>query len=277
MSGTIDATPLEGGAGAPEAGMELRMLRLPSEMVAATELVAGVWQVDVERAHVNPGLLTALAHAGNYVAGGFLGDELMAVCVGFFHPPFDRALHSHLAGVRLDAIGQGWGHAIKSHQRAWCLERGVTRVTWTYDPLVARNAYFNLHKLGCTIDSYLLDFYGDLGDGVNGGQRSDRALVVWDLERPVGPRPAATAGVEMPPAVLWADDERPVLDLDRAHHLQVCRIDIPSDIEKMRRVAPDLAARWRVALGHALGGLLAEGWSVSDFDRRGHYTLTRSS
>jgi len=45
----------------------------------------------------------------------------------------------------------------------------------------------------------------------------------------------------------------------------------------MRRVAPGLAVRWRVALGHALGGLLAEGWDVSDFDRRGHYTLTRSS
>ncbi|KAA0960010.1 GNAT family N-acetyltransferase [Microbacterium sp. ANT_H45B] len=277
MSGRIDGMRRDAGIGVPGAEMELRMLHLPSEMVAATELVAGVWNVDVERAHVNAGLLTALAHAGNYVAGGYRGDELMAVCVGFFHPPFDRALHSHLAGVRLDAIGQGWGHAIKSHQREWCLGRGVTRVTWTFDPLVARNAYFNLHKLGCRIDSYLLDFYGELGDGVNGGQRSDRALVVWDLERPVGPRSSVAADAEMPPAILWEDDGQPVLDLDRARGLQFCRIDIPSDIEKMRRVAPELAVRWRVALGHALGGLLAEGWDVSDFDRRGHYTLTRSS
>lgn len=255
---------------------ELRMLHLPSDMVAATELVASVWQVDVSHSHVNPGLLTALVHAGNYVAGGFRGAELMAVCVGFFYPPHEQALHSHLAGVRSDAIGTGWGNALKRHQRDWCLERGVTRVTWTYDPLVARNAYFNVHKLGCTIDAYLPDFYGVMGDGLNVGQPSDRVLAVWDLERP-GPRPPAPSGAQPPVAVLWSESGRPVLDRRRAHGLDTCRVEVPNDIEQIRRTDPDLAVAWRVALGEALGTLLADGWTVTDFDRRGHYNLTRSN
>jgi predicted GNAT superfamily acetyltransferase len=255
---------------------ELRMLHLPSEMVAATELVASVWQVDVNQSHVNPGLLTALAHAGNYVAGGFRGGELMAVCVGFFHPPQERTLHSHIAGVRSDAIGTGWGNAIKLHQRDWCLERGVTRVTWTYDPLIARNAYFNVHKLGCTIDAYLPDFYGLMGDGLNLGQPSDRVLAVWDLERP-GPRPPAAPGARAPVAVLWSESGRPVLDQRRAHDLRTCRVEVPNDIEQVRRADPALAVAWREALREALGTLLADGWTVTDFDRRGHYNLTRST
>ncbi|WP_167499392.1 hypothetical protein [Streptomyces malaysiensis] len=277
MTSETQGVPIETGLiEAEQAGAELRMLYLPSDMVAATELVASVWQVDVTQSHVNPELLTALAHAGNYVAGGFRGDELIAVCVGFFHPPLERALHSHLAGVRPDAVGTGWGHALKSHQRAWCLERGVTRITWTYDPLVARNAYFNLHKLGCTVDTYLPDFYGVMGDGLNSGQRSDRVLVVRDLERPAGPRRPIGNDIEPPAAVLWSEHGRPVLDLDRARALRTCRVDIPSDIEQVRRTDPDLAVGWRLSLGQALGGLLADGWVVTDFDRRGHYTLTRS-
>lgn len=255
---------------------ELRMLHLPSEMVAATELVASVWQVDVNQSHVNPGLLTALAHAGNYVAGGFRGKELMAVCVGFFYPPQEHTLHSHIAGVRPDAAGTGWGNALKLHQRDWCLERGVTRVTWTYDPLIARNAYFNVHKLGCTIEAYLPDFYGLMGDGLNLGQPSDRVLAVWDLERP-GPRPPAVPGAQPPAAVLWSESGRPVLDRRRADGLRACRVEVPNDIEQVRRADPELAAAWREALREALGTLLADGWTVTDFDRRGHYNLTRST
>lgn len=254
---------------------EFRTLHLPSEMAAATELLASVWQVDVNQSHVNPGLLTALAHAGNYVAGGFQGEELMAVCVGFFYPPWEKSLHSHIAGVRSDAVGAGWGNALKHHQRDWCLERGVTRVTWTYDPLVARNAYFNVHKLGCRIDAYLPDFYGVMGDGLNVGQSSDRVLAVWDLERP-GPRQPASREGQPSVAVLWSDGGRPVVDQRRAHGLCTCRVEVPHDIEQVRRADPELAVAWREALRETLGTLLADGWTVTDFDRRGHYNLTRS-
>ncbi|MCA2229295.1 GNAT family N-acetyltransferase [Nonomuraea aurantiaca] len=254
--------------------MELRLLHRPEEMSAASELVAQIWKVQNTQSHVSPELLTAFAHAGNYVAGGFRGHELMAVCVGFFYPPRENALHSHIAGVRPDAAGTGWGRALKHHQRDWCLARGVTRVTWTYDPLVARNAYFNLHKLGCEVEVYLPDFYGPMGDGLNQGQHSDRIMVAWHIGQATAP---SRAEKKHGPAVLRSVDRRPQLDLGRAVSLTRCVVEIPSDIEALRRHEPELAISWRLALRRALGGLLEEGWVVVDFDRRGHYCLTRST
>lgn len=252
--------------------VEIRLLHGPEEMEAASALAAQIWEVDNAHSHVSPELLMALAHAGNYVAGAYRGRELLAMCVGFFHPPHDNALHSHIAGVRADAAGSGLGKSLKLHQRDWCLDRGITRVTWTYDPLVARNGYFNVHKLRCEVVAYFPDFYGSMKDGLNQGQHSDRLLVAWHLDATdVDTQAVADPGV----TVLRSERGRPVLDLDEARDAQHCFVEVPSDIEVMRRDDPDLAAEWRVGLRHALGTLLRSGWVVVDFDRRGHYLLTK--
>ena len=73
-----------------------------------------------------------------------------------------------LALVTRRGRGHQVGHALKMHQRRWALERGLSTITWTFDPLVARNAYFNLAKLGATPVHYYEDFYGELGDELGG-------------------------------------------------------------------------------------------------------------
>ena len=93
-------------------------------------------------------LLRAFTKAGNYVGGAFDGGRLVGACVGFFHAPAEDALHSHIAGVAPGLTGRNVGFALKLHQRAWALLRGVSEIAWTFDPLVSRNAYFNLVKLG---------------------------------------------------------------------------------------------------------------------------------
>ena len=80
-------------------GVRVRSLHEPAEMEAAAVLLSKIWNVDESKPYIDPGLLVALAHAHNYVAGAYQGAELLAVCVGFFHSPPDRALHSHIAGV----------------------------------------------------------------------------------------------------------------------------------------------------------------------------------
>ncbi len=57
---------------------------------------------------------------------------------------------------------------MKLHQRAWAIARGIPVIEWTFDPLVARNAYFNIRKLGAMPVEYLPNFYGIMGDGING-------------------------------------------------------------------------------------------------------------
>src|SRR5664279_2293440 len=94
-------------------------------------------------------LLVAMEHAGTYVAGAFRANELVGVCAGFFGPPAAQVMHS----------------------------------------LVARNAAFNVRRLGASLEEYLVDFYGQMTDGVNAGQGSDRILVRWHLNAPIPMQP----------------------------------------------------------------------------------------
>src|SRR6478752_4811786 len=129
-------------------------------------------------------LLRAFTKAGNYVGGAFDGDRLVGACVGFFHAPTEDALHSHIAGVLPGLGGRHVGFALKLHQRAWAMLRGVGEIAWTFDPLVSRNAYFNLVKLAARPTEYLPNFYGAMLDSINGDDDSDRLLVRWELRAP---------------------------------------------------------------------------------------------
>jgi predicted GNAT superfamily acetyltransferase len=254
-------------------GVEIRELHGPAEMVAASKLLAGVWGLESSESHVNPGMLIALAHAGNYVAGAFDGPLMVAACIGFFHDPRDGALHSHIAGVVEGHAGHGVGKALKFHQRAWCLLRGVEIMTWTFDPLVARNAFFNLERLGARPVEYLPNFYGDMNDELNRGQASDRLLLRWELAGA-----AAAEGLRPVPAVavLRRGETGPVLDLSIDSRVDTCRIEIPSDMETLRRENPHAAERWRLAVRNAFIPLLADGWRIAGFDRSGFYRLERN-
>ncbi|MGC0417606.1 GNAT family N-acetyltransferase [Embleya sp. AB8] len=219
-------------------------------------------------------LLRALAHAGNYVAGAYRDGRLVGATVAFFGAPLGETLHSHVTGV-LPASG-GVGFALKTHQRDWALARGLRRITWTYDPLIRRNAYFNLVKLGARPEEYLPDFYGEMVDRVNEGDPSDRVLAVWELD---DPRVRAAVRREPPPAppcaagvALAERDGMPVVGRTDA---AVVLVGVPADIEAIRRVDATAARAWRLALREVLGGLLAAGGVVVGFDREVGYLVGR--
>lgn len=264
------------------AGVTIRELHSPAEMQEASDLLARIWRMAPGTSHLDSGLLVALAHAGNYVAAAEREGVMVAVCVGFFHAPERRTLHSHITGVAAEVGGRGVGAAIKFHQRAWALRNGADTVTWTFDPLVARNAYFNIHRLGASVAHYLPDFYGTMTDGINRGQPSDRILVAWNLRAPAGAEPdtsepdTSEPDASVPDAVaLTAVGNEPRVQLDRLGSARSCRVEIPADIEALRIEDPEAAIRWRFALRETLGGLLAEGWQVVDVPRSGGYRLRR--
>jgi len=166
------------------AGVAVRELAVLADLEAVYRLYDRIWRPDPSNPPVTTEMLRALSKAGNYVAGAYDGDELVGACVGFFSPPADEALHSHIAGVTAAALGRGVGYALKLHQRAWALARGAQTIAWTFDPLVRRNAYFNLAKLAATPAEYLPNFYGGMNDGINGDDETDRLLVHWPLAAP---------------------------------------------------------------------------------------------
>ena len=227
-------------------------------------------------------LLRAFTKAGNYVGGAFDGETLVGACVGFFHAPAEDALHSHIAGVAAGATGRNVGFALKLHQRAWAMLRGVSEIAWTFDPLVSRNAYFNLVKLGAQPVEYLPNFYGAMPDAINGSDESDRLLVSWRLRDPRVV--AACSGLTSP--VVVADELSAgavvALGVTEAGEPVPGRLDgatslvaVPPDIESLRVTDPAAAQRWRAAVREALTALVADGAGITGFDRSGWYLVRR--
>lgn len=233
---------------------------------AATHEAAALFDRIWNSAHVlDPSTLRALAHTGNYVAGAYAGATLVGASVGFFAA--DGHLHSHITGIAPEHQGHGVGRALKQHQREWTLARGRTAISWTFDPLVGRNAYFNLHTLGAVATDYLADFYGALDDGINAGDATDRLFVMWRLDPldvPPAPSPADV------PARLDRSGDEPV---PGAGGTRAFTVAVPPDIEKLRGAAPALAIRWRMAVRDALTEALAGGYRIAGITRDGRYVL----
>ena len=237
----------------------IRELTEVAELAAVARLFESIWG----REPATKELLRALAVTGNYVSGAFDGDELLGGCFGFLG---EDGLHSHVAGVAVP--GRGIGLALKRHQRAWALDRGLKTISWTFDPLVRRNAHFNLTKLGARPVAYLPDFYGVMPDGINGAGATDRLMVHWDLvDRPVWTVPD---GGEL--ALSVGDKGEPVRGESDAPVLLVA---VPPDIEALRRTDPALASEWRSATREVLQGLMSADASIVGFDRAGRYVIVR--
>ena len=251
------------------------------ELEGVVRLFATIWGRD-PNPPVTVELLRAFTKAGNYVGVAFDDGRLVGACVGFFHAPAEDALHSHIAGVEPGLDGRHVGFALKLHQRAWAMRRGVSEIAWTFDPLVSRNAYFNIVKLGAQPDEYLRNFYGTMLDSINGADDSDRLLVRWRLRSPEvvaacrGHYTPALASHELATGATVglgvSSEGAPVPgDLDGATVL----VAVPPDIGGLRSADPALAARWRVSVRETLAALMADGARIDGFDRAGWYVLRR--
>lgn len=225
---------------APE--VTIRALETVEEVFAASAVLSEVWGGD--RTGMPPNLLRALAHSGNYAVGLYDGERMVGASVAFFAAPAQRSMHSHITGVLAGYRSLGLGRLLKQHQRDWAFAHGVGHITWTFDPLVARNAHFNLRVLGARITEYLVDHYGAMDDGVNRGDESDRLMVSWAVAEPPVPTPDGGA-------------VRAV-------------VEIPDDIGALRRTDPTAAAGWRYRVREELRGHLASGLRIGGVDGRGY-------
>ena len=254
--------------------LRIRELSGTAELDGAYQLFDSIWRPEPGNQPVTADLLRAMSKAGTYIAGAFAGERLVGACVGFCGPPRDLVMHSHIAGVAPGS--RGAGYALKQHQRTWALQRGVTAIVWTFDPHVARNAYFNLAKLGADPVEYLPNFYGSMNDAINGSDETDRLLVRWDLTAPhVGtgtPRLADAGG-----AVTGLGRSPDGLPLVQDCAGDAGLVAVPQDIETLRTTDPGAAKAWRLAVRDVLAPLMASGARVTGFDRSGWYVVRRSA
>jgi predicted GNAT superfamily acetyltransferase len=272
---------LAAAAAAHDSGVRIVELSELDALREVQDLFDAIWHPAPDNRPVTIDLMRALTKAGNPLAGAYVGTELVGACLGFFAAPAGTSLHSHVTGVSAAAQRRSIGRALKLHQRAWALERGVTRITWTYDPLVRRNAWFNLARLAATPVEYLTDFYGVMHDTINADDQSDRLLTAWVLDsepvqqavagrprtvdlaalRAAGARTVVAPGPDGGPLVTPASPGTPWL------------VAVPEDVEALRLRAPELAAQWRLAVRGTLGSALGAGARVRGFAREGWYVV----
>ncbi|MER7278694.1 GNAT family N-acetyltransferase [Dactylosporangium sp. NPDC000244] len=262
----IEATALA-EATADAAGIAVAELGTIEEMTEACALLDHIWRPDPGDPLITLKLLKGLSHSGSYVAGVFADGKLAGACVGFLA---SDGLHSHIAGIDSTLRGRHAGLALKLHQRAWALRRGIGLISWTFDPLVSRNAYFNLTKLGAVPTQYLANFYGAMHDEINAGTETDRLLVHWDLTSGVAAPPVDGALDRAVDGLSVGPDGGPVRGRVDGRRVLVA---VPADIERLRRADPAAAGRWRAATREVLGGLMATGHTVTGFTRDGRYVI----
>ena len=243
---------------------EIRLASSPVDSALAVQILDSVWGV---AGMVSPEVITASIHSGGYcaLASVVVGGERKYVGASFALASNTGILHSHVTGVVAEYLGGGVGLALKMHQFEWAREHGYSKIGWTFDPLVRRNAWFNLVKLGANVVSYHENFYGDLNDSINQGEQSDRLLVHWEVTAvgsAAGSAISRAAGAFVTPSNGVTDS--------------YLYIGTPQDIENLR--GSDLAAakRWRAEQRHSFRALAEPGARVLGLNQNYEYVLARA-
>jgi len=136
------------------------------------------WAMDAGT-EITPNLLQAMVHSGAYLSGAFIENKIVGAAFAFPATNSGLHLHSHMTAVLDECRDKGVGYALKIDQWNWAKKNNFSHLTWTFDPLVRRNAKLNIVKLGVDISAYYPNFYGHMPDALNAGDESDRLMVLW--------------------------------------------------------------------------------------------------
>ena len=261
----------------------IRLLETIEEMSAVEELQREVWpgsETDVVPAH----LLITAAHNGGMVLGAFVNEKLIGCVFGFpgleSTPDGPRPKHcSHIAAVHPDYRDSGVGFALKRAQWQIVRHQGLDHVTWTYDPLLSRNARLNIARLGAVCSTYRRSEYGDMRDGLNAGLPSDRFQVDWwintkRVERRLSKRARPTLSLNhlmrvgvnpLYPLQSGPDNLPRPPEHVPALESQLIAAEIPSDFMALKSADFTLARDWRFFTREFFETAFAEGYIVTDF------------
>ena len=131
---------------------------------------------------ITANLLQVMVHGGSYLSGAFKNDNIVGAAFAFPATNNGLHLHSHMTAVLDEYRDQGVGYALKIDQWNWAKKQKYPYLSWTFDPLVRRNAKLNVVKLGVDISAYHPNFYGEMPDALNAGDESDRLMVSWSTD-----------------------------------------------------------------------------------------------
>jgi predicted GNAT superfamily acetyltransferase len=231
------------------------------------DLEITIWGVDPRDAAPSS-IMHAIVENGGVLLVAEDGDQLVGLCLGI--PAYraqDRYLWSHMTGVHPHYQDQGIGYTLKQAQRDWAIENGYSKICWTFDPLQRGNANFNIHHLKAGANTYHVNYYGDMSDGINAGLPSDRLEAVWMLTGSKAVAEFSKSGTINPQTnfLTFADSAGKPQRGSLALHHPLLYVEIPADIGEIKRADLPLALDWRLAVREAMQQAFAHGFSIVDF------------
>jgi predicted GNAT superfamily acetyltransferase len=236
---------------------------------------------------VPPSILMIAQETGGVASGAFDGPDLVGFIFGISGVQDGRLIHwSDMLAVLPPYRDRKLGYRLKLHQRDLLLPSGIETVFWTFDPLISRNAYLNLRRLGAVSRSYKRDLYGRSDSPLHQGIGTDRLLVEWWIG---GDRVVARLAGGAPPTTLAAqtvvlNPPAPARGLPRPGAVlgpmegERLEIAVPADMESIRNHDPGLALAWRANLRDAFEAAFDAGYTAIDLkrgDRISRYVLAR--
>jgi len=236
MSSTIAARSLQ--------SVSIRPLDGPEDFQRAEQVQVETW--DYRDIDVVPAAIFSVArNFGGQALGAMDGDRMVGFALSFgAYEDGHVHLHSHMVAVVPDYQNRGVGRLIKLAQREDALRRGNHQIVWTFDPLQARNAHFNIVRLGGIGVRYMPNLYGKTSSPLHGGMPTDRLLIEWNLDNPM------VSGV--------------LNGVPRTRAADAIAVTVPG-ISRDEPTASRLASQ--ASLREQLMALLSEGYVVTDFER----------
>jgi predicted GNAT superfamily acetyltransferase len=253
----------------------IRDLVLAEEVYQVEELQKEVWGMN-DRDVTPLTHLVAAREAGGVLIGAFDGAVLAGFAYGFVgYEQGELTLHSHMLAVKPAYRNRNLGYRLKLAQRDQALERGIERMTWTFDPLQSLNAHFNFSKLGVVSDQYKINFYGESTSSFLHRTGTDRLWVSWLLDsRRVKDRIEGMLKSEALefdkywPLIRVGKDWLPhINNVDEPLAQMQAVLEIPGSIDTLQQTQPELAVTWREATRLAFSRSLAAGFIVEEFYR----------
>jgi predicted GNAT superfamily acetyltransferase len=208
------------------------------------------WSMDAGT-EITPNLLQAMVHSGSYLSGAFIDNKIVGAAFAFPATNDGLHLHSHMTAVLPEFRDKGVGYALKIDQWSWAKKKNYSHLSWTFDPLVRRNAKLNIAKLGVDISAYFPNFYGDMPDALNAGDESDRLMVSWRTE------------IDVPKAreLITKPETSDVL------------IEIPEDIVAIRSKNQSESMKWRRQVREQFMAAFKKNGKVVGFSANNEYVV----
>ncbi len=265
--------------------LRIRRLTAPEDFKNLPDIQRRVWQHD-ETALTPTHQFCISSIMGGIILGAFIREDMVGFVFSFpaVHDG-ELSQHSHLLAVLPEYQGYGIGKRLKWAQRDWALKWRYKYITWTVDPLQARNANLNIHTLGATTSTYLQNFYGMdskliLGPGIP----TDRFLMNWQIrEKRVADRRRGRFELfeekALPKALERKARTADILPGKTRLGLrdEIILAEVPGNINAWRGKHEPIAS-WQRALRRVFGHYFSRGYAAADFifGDRCFYVLKKS-